>query len=240
MRSEAEVVADVIVELARRQLISKAQLPGVLRALQVPTQLVRERAERRERGLPYDRPSGALPPPPGNRAKPGPKPKEQPVEELGDLDPDPKPKKSISPYKRSRRRPSQTDLNGMEWLFCTRCPDPDDQARANQESIGIDPTPPAGLEGHWAPITLFRIKPVKVGSETIRRMPYCVEGHRRYMRERRVTAAAVENLKKVGVVLSIDADSSIIGLKCAGCDEPFRPNDEVDVRGEPYHLACRS
>ena len=238
MRTEAQVVADVIVELTRRQLITKAEMPGVLRALQVPLDLVRERAVLRDQGEPYPRPSGAPPAPPRSGRKPGPKPR-KPDPADGPPPPAPRPRGPIAPYERKRRRPHQV-VDGTEWLWCNRCPTLSDDELEVQRQLGLDPSPPQpNQSGHWAPATSFRIKPTRAGSESIRRMPYCVEGHRRYMRERRVTAAAVEDLKRIGVVLMIDADSSIIGLSCAECGEPFAPNDSVDVRGEPYHVTCR-
>lgn len=229
MRSEAEVVADVVVELLRRDVIHKRQLTGVCRALGISVELVREaQDDRRTHG--HDRyPAPSVFPPasiklgaPTERAERMRRARSRRV-----------PESLKGKLGKGRQRPQSFAPDGTRWLFCNRCP-----AYAEGPEPGDVSGVPDGWDaerpGRWHPEGCF----IRKDRNANKRSTYCDDCRKRYQRERRVSTKALDALAQAGVRLVLDGDSNVVGIACKECGEAFVAGDTVLGEATLFHERC--
>lgn len=89
-------------------------------------------------------------------------------------------------------------------------------------------------EPHWASAEEFIVK----ADAPWTRHSLCDEHRKMYHRARHVKVRALENMTEMGVELSLDEDSNIIGMKCAGCGTEFVKGDTICGTASMRHKGC--
>ena len=212
-RSVRGVASDVVVELIAARIIANdaATVHRVCVALGLDRTHLEEATLRRREGEGW----GVVPQTAVVRFSEPPEPvgPEMPPEREPERDTPPTPAAKPPTKKtppRTPPRPEQFDESGDRLLRCT------------------------GPCGDWLPTNRFLPRTDRPGHFTSR----CFDCRRIYQAEHRVSTRTLEALDKIGVKFDVDANSNLVGLLCAKCDQPFKPGETAETETGLTHTTC--
>jgi len=135
------------------------------------------------------------------------------------------------PARRSRRKPGPRPQQKRP-ASSTR----QRTARINQ-STGADELWCTGHDNHpahWAHIDEFLVR----ADRPHKRATFCHEGRKLYQRARFVSVRALAEMSSAGFALTLDIDSTLIGIECKACGRPFVTGDDIEGEGHVRHSTC--